>query len=306
MYPGNSHYFSSQQVPQNAQLPSNYLQQLPQGYRSMQSAIQLQQSAIQQSTSYQTLTNPAVNASRLNSKPSGSQQRDQLQSLSSQNSPWLANGSLSMQRMAQTQQQADQRWQLQKDQQQLLQAERATFNPVQSNRTTIFSSPQNLSRSVMDFHTANMRQNQPNQLNAISQTLQQSQPSRVLSQRMQSPSAMTSSIGLLQSERFGQAQRQSVNRSVSVPSSNARLQAPNNVLHSPPVVPNQEFSSLFGHTVPNQTLSTLLEQATRQSMQCASSMQQKGSSQQPGKRDKIHIRFDQKSKQVCYGILTFI
>ena len=286
MYQRNSQYYSSQQVPQNAQISSGYLpQQLQQGYAmpsNVLSQLQQQRTQVPLQQAVRFSSNPdTTNTLRRPSKGNSIPQVDSLQipSLPTQTQPWLLNGSLSAH-------QQTQQWQHRPEQPSAVHSDPCNFSIAHSSRSKTLAStlthPQ-----VFGLQSGIRTQPQitRTQGNGLSPALQPSQSSRLISppltQRLASTSGLASSLHSLEPDSLAQM-RQIFGRSVSIPP-NIMQSSNTSILHS---------SNRSTHDLGVNFLSHSGHQSLQQSMQ--SGISSKPVSSQSEKRDKIHIRFDQK------------
>lgn len=312
MYQQNSQFFPSQQASQSAQRSSTYLQQqLPQGYTLQNSSVlsQLQQQQLQQQQSTQiplqqsvgfTSSPETINALRRPSKVTTTQQVDNLHlpNLSARTSPWLLNGS-----SVSTSQQAQQ-WQHHSEHQASLRSDQRNFNAAHSSHSKNLTVPLALRPSSLKLYDlqSNIRQ-QPMSArthgNGLSQAMQQSQTSRLRSppvaQRLASSSGLSSNLHSLQPSSVVHMQHQLLGRSISIP--------PNNII--------QSSNNSHLHSSPNRITSdagiNFLSHPSHQSLQQAiqSGVASKSVTPQNEKRDKIHIRFDQKVSIHLYFVFVY-
>jgi len=282
MYPGNQYY--SQHNLNRMQVPnsSTYLQQHPNSFQSMQARNFIQATTQNQSASFQS---PQVhNTSRLNPKQATSQQvNNSSQSFSMQSLSWLPNGSTVTRQVpvqqSQYQTQASNQWP-----HALIDVDRRSFGAVGSNQSGLVNHPSNVSNQGLDFRTTHARPTnrmQSPQFPTVPQT------SKVLPPMSQRTSTLNNNMNIYSSNRLLTSNQASLQTGRSNSSNNNRIQDQSNILHSLPNSSNPQMTNMTGILPQHLNINSL--SSTR-----SKNLQQ----QQPEKRDKIHIRFDQKSKQL--------
>ena len=275
MYPGNQYY--TQQNLNRSQVPntSTYFQQHPSRYQSMQSNV-IQTTTPTQSANFQT--SQIHNASRLLSKQTASRPASSSQNFSMQNLSWLPNGSPVVRPVQQSHIQANNQWP-----RTLIERDRGSFGAIGSNQSSLVGHQQNLSNQGLDFRAALTR---PGNRIQSSQFSTVAQPSKVLPPMSQRTSTINSNLNMYSSDRL-LTSNQALQRANS--SNNNRIQDPGNLLHSLASTSNTRMTSLSG---------SLPQQFNLNSLSAHHSKKLPQQQQQTEKRDKIHIRFDQKTKQL--------
>ena len=275
---GRNQFFSDASLNRaQAQAPnsSSYFQ--PSRYQSMQANSLAQQAPRHQSISYQS--SQAHDASRFLLKQTSSQQVDSLQSASSQNLSWMTNGAPSMQQLPQSHYQPIRQWH-----HTMMQGDRLGYGAAGTNQSGLINHTQITSTPVLDYsttHTIQANRIQSTQLSTAPQT------SKVL---IPSASHRTSSISdnlpvpriFYPAERVLSSSRPAIQRSNS--SSNNRIQDPNSLMHSQPSMTSSRIANVHGNMSQHFGIDLLPPPQSKKTLQ------------QPERRDKIHIRFDQKSK----------
>ena len=286
MFPGNSQYYTAQQLQQNAYLQ----QQLQQGYTSRQNSTL---SPLQQHTPVRPTVGYTSSTQALNSL---SLQAKQPQNSLHQSTSYLLKGSLPLHCLPEAHQQSSAQWQRLPEHQQAMQTDQVSHNIGASNQSNPLLSPHNLNQAMLRIQNLGQSAQNPHaQASSVTQALQQPQLSRIalqsMTQRQSSNLGINTAMNPLASNRISQEHRQPVNRSISVPKNNTSFQSGSrsDLFHSPPNLSSQDIAMTMLGKNP------LLSMRQPGHVQ----MQPKSASSQSEKRDKIHIRFDQKSKQVC-------